>query len=182
MVYSLILSLILAVSSPAAYLPGMKAGDIMIGGKLLSGTGLIILNIQNQGGAGTFSSGTYINPLTGGAPAAYVVPASKEFIIHAVSCDQITASSTSTLPQRLVYADNSGTDISPTNAVGAITGTTSGGGLSDTIYGPQIAGGAPTKKEVVLFGRVPTGKYPGVYNNTGSVLSVCRIYGYEITP
>lgn len=179
--YSLILSLLLSAFSEAAYISGMKPGDVMIAGKLLSGQNLIILNMQNQGGTGTISTGYKINPVTGGAPAAYVVPASREFIIHAVSCDQINANSTSTLPQRLVYADNSGIDVSPTNVVGAISGV-SGTNLNDTIYGPHVSGGEPTKKEVALFGRVPTGKYPGIYNNTGSFLSVCRIYGYEITP
>jgi len=178
---TLILSLFISVFAQAAYSPACGPGTTTVAGRCLSNTGLIILNIQNQGGSGTMSTGFKIDPVAGGAPAAYVVPASTEFIVYAVSCDQITASSTSTLPQRLAYADDSGTDFSPTNPVGAITGTASTA-LSDTIYGPQIAGGQTATKEVAIYGRVPTGKYVGIYNNTASQLSVCRIYGYEIIP
>ena len=158
---------------------GMAPGSIMIGGKVLAPGGLKILNFEFEGGVGSGTTAKIFDPLIGDAPADYVVPVGKAFVMHALRYEQFSASAAGSIPFYPGYGDTAVLNASVTNPVGAVSGTASGS-RRDMVVGAQLTV-SDAVKEVAFFGRVPAGKYPTVIAQTaGSVTGIVQIYGYEV--
>lgn len=141
---------------------------------------LIILNMQTQGGVGTGSNGFHTNPVTG-VTAEYSVPVGKIFIAFGVSIQQTNASSVSTLPWALVYADDAGElDTALTNPVGLISGVSTGN-LNDRVITPSNEGGSLTNKCQVISGSAPATKFiAGQSQVASTAIAFWTVYGYEV--
>lgn len=155
----------------------LPAGTIVVDGKILSPTGLIILTFQNQGVATTGTSAKRTDPLTG-LITDYVVPVGKTFVMHAIKCEQLSASAADHLYWRLAYGDTVILDAGVVNPIGMISGVAPN--LQDTPFGAQIIAGAAASKERACYGRVPTGKYPTIYVASNGGVALHTMYGYEV--
>lgn len=176
----LLLSLFLSFTANAAYLPGMKADDIMCGGRLISGSGLIIYHAEFEGSStqgSSFYKMTSAGALGSGASA---VTTGKTFIAKCARIDSQAASATGAIMLYLAYGDSFVTNTSPpANIVGMISAAASGV-RADSVFGAQIIGGQTVTREIAINGSVPQNKYPFIYGQTTGQVYYVTLYGHEI--